>query len=58
MLERYICMQEEKKHLDCHSDSTSYVYDLDDDSELATHITERLAQIRALALAKYREAHS
>jgi hypothetical protein len=34
-----------------------YVYDLDDDSELPTHITERLAQIRALALEKYKEVH-
>jgi hypothetical protein len=35
----------------------SIVYDLDDDSELPTHITERLAQIRAMALEKYKEVH-
>jgi hypothetical protein len=35
----------------------NYVIDLDDDSELPKHITERLAQIRALALEKYREVH-
>ena len=32
-----------------------YVIDLDDDSDLPPHITERLAQIRALVLEKYRE---
>jgi hypothetical protein len=32
-----------------------YVIDLDDDSDLPKHITDRLAQIRALALEKYRE---
>ncbi len=37
----------------------SYVYDLDsDDEDLPTHITERLAQIRALALEKYKEKWS
>jgi hypothetical protein len=36
-----------------------YVYDLDsEDDDLPTHITERLAQIRALALEKYREVHA
>jgi hypothetical protein len=34
----------------------SYKFDLDnDDEELPTHITERLAQIRAMALEKYKE---
>lgn len=33
-------------------------YNLDsDDDDLPTHITERLAQIRALALEKYKEVH-
>jgi hypothetical protein len=37
----------------------SYSYDLDsDDDDLPPHITERLAQIRALALEKYKEVHS
>jgi hypothetical protein len=37
----------------------SYVYDLDsDDDDLPLHITERLAQIRALALEKYKEVHA
>ena len=37
----------------------SYVYDLDsDDDDLPSHITERLAQIRALALEKYKEVHA
>jgi hypothetical protein len=36
-----------------------YIYDLDsDDDDLPTHITERLAQIRALALEKYKEVHA
>jgi len=30
----------------------------DDDEELPKHITDRLAQIRALALEKYKEVHS
>jgi capsule polysaccharide modification protein KpsS len=29
----------------------------DDDKDLPKHITDRLAQIRALALEKYREVH-
>ena len=29
----------------------------DDDEELPKHITDRLAQIRAMALEKYREVH-
>lgn len=31
---------------------------LDDDEELPEHITDRLAQIRALALEKYKQVHS
>ena len=32
-------------------------YNLDDDEELPDHILERLAQIRAMALEKYKEVH-